>query len=108
MLPDICGIVLLYRFLSNPFLFLKSKYGVDNPAIVDIWKCSKNISRDYNIDCSALKLNIILTVFDEMKLIELSRNNSSTSQITLLQTDKKVNLEESEFLLKFKNIDKEN
>ena len=84
------------------FLFLKSRFGVENKAFCDIWKCAKTISRDYNIDCTALKLNIILNVFEEMKLIELCRYDSSSVELSVLNTDKKVNLEESEFLIKLK------
>ena len=43
-------------------------------------------------------LNIILRVFDEMKLITLEKATDECVTVTLLKTEGKVNIENSQFL----------
>ena len=83
------------------FLYLKSLIkDFDTEKELSIWKCARDMSRQYSADCSHLKFNIILTVFDEMKLISLTRNDSDNVYVTLLRTEGKVNIEKSSFLSK--------
>ena len=89
--------------MRSGFLYLKNvvtQYNCETE--LDIWRCSKNISFDYNIPCTAVMLNIMLNVFEEMKLIELRRDGSKTAFVSLLKTEGKVNIENSEFLAKLK------
>ena len=86
------------------FLYVKSVIGgFDKSVALDIWKCSRELSKQYSAPISSLKFNIILTVFDEMKLISLSRESSEKASAVLLKTEGKVNIEESMFLAKLKN-----
>lgn len=85
------------------FLYLKNLVkDFDVSTKIDIFSSAKEVSKKYNIDCSLLKLNIILSVFDEMKLISLDNKNGDSAFISLLKTEGKVNLENSEFLSKLK------
>ena len=85
------------------FLYLKSGASCfDKYCSVNVWKASRDISKQYNVDCSSVKLNIILSVFDEMKLIALDRTNASESNVMLFRTEGKINIENSEFLSKIK------
>lgn len=87
------------------FLYLKSLLGsFDAEKNLSVWKCAKDLSRQYSTACSHLKFNIILTVFDEMKLIKLSRVDSDSVYVSLLRTEGKVNIESSAFLAKFSQI----
>ena len=56
------------------------------------------------MNCSHLKFNIILTVFEEMNLISLLRNDNDTVYVSLNATEGKVNIEDSEFLSKLIKI----
>ena len=81
------------------FLFLKSIIkDYDRVTELDIWKCAKRISFDYNICCSGVMFNIMLVVFEEMKLITLERITNESVMVSLLQTKEKVNIENSVFL----------
>ena len=87
------------------FLYLKSlikDFGIENN--VDMWKASKEISRQYSVDCSLLKFNLILTVFEEMGLISVCRNGGDSATVTLLKTEGKINIENSVFLQKIEKI----
>lgn len=85
------------------FLYLKNLIKDFNVTKeIDLFSCSKEVSNKYNIDCSMLKLNIILLVFDEMKLILLENEDGEKAYVSLLKTEGKVNLENSEFLCKIK------
>ncbi|MBP3581020.1 MAG: single-stranded-DNA-specific exonuclease RecJ [Clostridia bacterium] len=85
--------------MRSAFLFLKSlPYGFDTSFELDLWKCAKKISSDYNIACTCVMLNIILRVFDEMKLITLEKATDECVTVTLLKTEGKVNIENSQFL----------
>ena len=87
------------------FLYLKSvikEYSV--PKTLSIWKCAKDMQRQYSFECSHLKFNIILCVFEEMKLITLSRNDGDSVDVSLCKTEGKVNIENSEFLAKLIKI----
>ncbi len=81
------------------FLYLKSEikdYG--KTVSFDMWKTSKNISRLYSIECSALKLGIMLSVFDEKGLLTFETASANECEVTLLKTEGKVNIEQSDFL----------
>ncbi len=87
------------------FLYFKNHIGdFDKMVEFDIWKTSRAVSREYGIDCSSLKLNIILSVFEEMKLISLVRNDTETVSLSLLKTEGKVNIEEAQFLSRLNKI----
>ncbi len=91
-------------YLRSAYLFLKNiipQYG--ERVTLDIWKCAKKLSGDYNIDCSGVMFNIILRVFEEMKLITLDADSSAFADVSLLKTEGKVNIEKSAFLASFKN-----
>ena len=100
-----CNDVPCMSDFRSVFLYLKSlNTSDDSPAIIDIWHTSKRISKNYNVSCSSLKLNIILKVFDEMKLIKISSSDGNVAVISVSNTDEKVNLEDSEFLSYIKNL----
>ena len=81
------------------FLYLKSMIKeFDSEYQVDIWKCANEITRQYSAICSPLKFNVILTVFNEMGLIDLTRNNAESAVVSLNKTEGKINIENSEFL----------
>lgn len=87
----------------SAFLYFKTcSCNSDMPLSVDIWHTSRKISKQYNVNCSSLKLSIILEVFNEMKLIELVQNDGDAAILSVLKTEGKVNLEESQFLSKIK------
>lgn len=90
--------------LRSAYLFLKNilqKY--DEVQTLDVWKCAKKLTGDYNISCSGVMFNIILRVFEEMKLITLSCDSCSFADVALVKTEGKVNIEKSAFLASFKN-----
>ncbi len=90
--------------LRSAYLFLKNVFAkFDEKVTLDIWKCAKKLSGDYNTFCSGVMFNIILRVFDEMKLITLESDSSAFADVVLLKTEGKVNIEKSEFLASFKN-----
>ena len=81
------------------FLYIKSLIKeFDEGKQLSIWKCSKDLSRQYSSKCSHLKFNIILAVFEEMGLINLSREDNDSVIVSLNKTEGKVNIEKSEFL----------
>lgn len=85
------------------FLLLKSMIGgFDKQVTLDVWKCAKKVSSDYNVECSAVMFNIMLSVFEEMKLITLNRSGADFADVSLLKTEGKVNIENSEFLASLK------
>ncbi len=87
------------------FLYLKSVLkNFESVQSLSIWKCSKDMQRQYSFNCSHLKFNIILCVFEEMKLITLNRNDSDSVDVSLCKTEGKVNIENSEFLSKLIKI----
>ena len=87
------------------FLYLKSILrGSGAEKQLSVWKCSRDLSRQYKVNCSHLKFNIILTVFEEMNLISLLRNDNDTVYVSLNATEGKVNIEDSEFLSKLIKI----
>lgn len=87
------------------FLYLKSIIKDFNTEhVIDIWKCASDVSRQYSVNCSHLKFNIILSVFDEMNLIKLCRYNSNNVAVSLNMTEGKINIEDSEFLMKLNKI----
>jgi hypothetical protein len=87
------------------FLCLKSDLKeFDKEYAVDVWKFANKISRQYSVNCSQLKLNIILSVFDEMNLINLTRSSANEVALSLLKTEGKINIESSEFLAKLIKI----
>ena len=87
------------------FLYLKSYIkDFDCARELDIQRCANDITRQYSVFCSHLKFNLILNVFEEMNLIELDRTGLSTTNVTLLKTEGKINLENSEFLKKINKI----
>lgn len=94
----------MYEFKAS-FLFLKSlikEYDVE--VSLDVWKCYKDISKQYTVNLSPLKLNIIFEVFNEMNLISLSRTDANSVTVSLVKTEGKINLENSEFLKKINKI----
>ena len=83
----------------SAFLYLKTVMDdYDKPFDIDIWHSSRNVSGQYNINCSSLKFNIALKVFNEMKLIDLINSDGDMATLSVLKTEGKVNLEESSFL----------
>ncbi|MBQ7398917.1 MAG: single-stranded-DNA-specific exonuclease RecJ [Clostridia bacterium] len=87
------------------FLYLKSVIrDFDVEKNLSIWKCSRDLSKQYSAECSHLMFNIILTVFEEMKLISLSRENSDSVYVSLCKTEGKINIESSDFLSKISKI----
>jgi len=101
---EVCHIPQMLH-LRSAFLFLKNEIcDYDKSINIDIWKCSKKISSDYNVSCSGLMLNIMLNVFEEMGLIKLSRFSADAAQVSLIKTEGKVNIENSVFLSKLKKI----
>ena len=86
------------------FLYLKRIVGF-SPEFkqIDIWRTARCIAHDYIPDFSALTLNIVLTVFDEMGLAFVRRTDCDFAEIKLNKTEGKVNLDDSEFLKKIKN-----
>ena len=88
------------------FLYLKSLIkDFDTEKNLSVWKCANDLSRQYSANCSHLKFNIILTVFEEMKLISLSRaDDCDNIYVSLIKTENKVNIENSEFLAKINKI----
>ncbi len=84
---------------KSAFLYLKSiikEY--DTPYSIDAWSGAKALSYGYNINCSNLMFNIILSVFSEMGLIKLERTREGRCDVSLNKTEGKVNLENSSFL----------
>lgn len=87
------------------FLYLKSTIkDFDVETDLDIWKCYKDISKQYTVNLSPLKLNIIFEVFNEMGLITLNRVDANSVSVSLLKTEGKINLENSEFLKSINKI----
>ena len=87
------------------FLYLKSTIkDFDVETDLDIWKCYKDISKQYTVNLSPLKLNIIFEVFNEMGLITLNRVDANSLSVSLLKTEGKINLENSEFLKSINKI----
>ena len=87
------------------FLYIKSKIKeFDSESVIDVWKCSKDVSRQYTVKCSHLKFNIMLNVFEEMNIIKLSRNSLNEVVVSLNRTEGKINIEDSEFLKKLNKI----
>lgn len=81
------------------FLYLKSlikEFEVFRE--INIWRSAKQISSQYSANCSSLKFNIILSVFEEMGLICMNRLNSESALVSLIKTEGKINIENSEFL----------
>ncbi len=87
------------------FLYLKSVLrDFESEKRLSVWKCAKDLSRQYTMECSHLKFNLILSVFEEMKLITVSRDDSDTVYVSLCKTEGKVNIENSAFLAKLNKI----
>ena len=87
----------------SAFLYLKTIMNdYDSAFVIDVWQASRNLSNSYNIRCSSLKLNIILEVFNEMKLINLVQTNAESATLSVMKTEEKVNLESSSFLSRLK------
>ena len=87
------------------FLYLKSFIkDFDCYKELDVTRCAKEISRQYSVMCSHLKFNLILSVFEEMKLINLERTGLSSVNVSLNKTEGKINLENSEFLKRINKI----
>ena len=90
--------------MRSAFLYLKNTIvAYDSPVELDVWKCAKSVSVDYNVQCTAVMFNIMLNVFEEMNLIKLDRTSTETAVVTLMKTEGKVNIENSEFLTKLRN-----
>ena len=90
--------------LRASFLYLKSAISLfDVEKNIDVWDSSRAVSKQYNVNCSSLKFYIILTVFEEMNLISISNKSDGKVCVKLLKTEKKVDIENSEFLYKLKN-----
>lgn len=87
------------------FLYLKSAVnGFNAEKTISVWKCSKELSRQYSFNCSHLKFNLILSVFEEMGLINLNREDNDSAVVSLCKTVGKVNIEESKFLSELRKI----
>lgn len=82
------------------FLYLKASIRDFGKArSFSIFRSSNQIVTQYNTVCSPCMLNIALEVFDEMKLIRLTRGDDPDwVNITLLPTEGKVDLNDSAFL----------
>ncbi len=85
------------------FLYLKRECGYDSFTTIDVLGAAKQISREYSMDVSMLKMNIELCVFEEMQLIEIERLDENNVNVKLNKTDAKVNLDESELLIRLRS-----
>ena len=87
------------------FLYLKAYIkDFESFRALDIWRCSNEISRQYSVQCSHLKFNLILSVFEEMNLVEISERTTDSALVSLVRTEGKINIENSEFLKKINKI----
>ncbi|MBO4950126.1 MAG: single-stranded-DNA-specific exonuclease RecJ [Clostridia bacterium] len=87
------------------FLYLKSAVnGFNVEKTISVWKCSKELSRQYSFNCSHLKFNLILSVFEDVGLINLAREDNDSAVVSLRKTEGKVNIEESKFLSELRKI----
>ncbi len=87
------------------FLYIKSAIKeFDTPMAFDIRKTARDVSRKYGINCSFLKLAIILLVFEEKGLVSVDFDEFDTAHVTLNKTEGKVNIEDSDVLSKIKII----
>ncbi len=85
------------------FLYLRRELALAGEAkTFELWHTSKIIAHDYMSNISAFTLSIILLVFDEMKIADVSALNFNTATLSLNKTDGKVNLEESSILIRLK------
>ena len=85
------------------FMYLRRVLGIDTQMQdLDVWQTAGIISREYMTDISQLMLNIILCVLCETGIAEMSRYNENHVLIKLNKTTGKVNLDESEILIRLK------
>ncbi len=85
------------------FLYLKRECGYDRYTTIDVFGAAKQISREYSMDVSMLKMNIELCVFEEMQLIETERLDENNVKVKLIKTNAKVNLDQSELLIRLRS-----
>lgn len=84
-------------------MYLRRVLGIDTQMQdLDVWQTAGIISREYMTDISQLMLNIILCVLCETGIAEMSRYNENHVLIKLNKTTGKVNLDESEILIRLK------
>ena len=85
------------------FMYLRRVLGIDTQMQdLDVWQTAGIISREYMTNISQLMLNIILCVLCETGIAEMSRYNENHVLIKLNKTTGKVNLDESEILIRLK------
>lgn len=90
--------------MRSAFLYLKGiSAGYGKSTELDIWKSAKRVLSEYNVSCTGVMFNIMLNVFEEMKLIKLERTSPDAAIFSLNKTEGKVNIENSEFLNSLKN-----
>lgn len=86
------------------FVYIKQKISLSGgPVAFDIWQSAQNISGEYNVNVSSLMLNVCMSVFEEMGLVTLTSRTADSVVVELKQATKKVNLDDSEFLIKLRN-----
>ncbi len=86
------------------FLYFKKELCVSGKEkTFDIWLTSGVISHEYMTEIPALMLNIILSVFDEMSLANVTHLSAASAVVSLNKTDGKVNLDSSQLLCTLKS-----
>ncbi len=86
------------------FLYLRRDLvAPETPKTIDLWHTAKKIAHEYSVELGAFTLSIILLVFDEMKIADVSALNVESAHLQLNKTDGKVNLEDSKLLINLKN-----
>lgn len=92
-IPDLSAFRTIFTFLKSIII----NYG--QTQSFSVYRLASKINSDYNVNISPCMFNIALEVFAEMQLISLIRQEDADSvDIQLLNTSKKVDLNNSEFL----------
>lgn len=92
-IPDLLSFRTIFTFLKS----IMNEYGKSRQF--SVYRLITKLKTDYNADVSVCMMNIALEVFFEMELIRLQRLNDPDSvQIELINTSRKVDLNNSEFL----------
>ncbi len=96
-IPDLLSFRTIFTFLKN----ISSGYGKSRQY--SVFRLVSKLKNDYNADVSVCMFNVALEVFSEMQLIILKRLDDPDSvEIELINTSRKVDLSNSEFLRRIK------
>jgi hypothetical protein len=76
------------------YQYLRSKFG-DQSVLADLSLLARRIAHSYRSDLNPFRLSRILSVFHEIRLIDLQRLGQDRVRLTMLPSTARVRLEDS-------------